>query len=184
MPNIADYVYYRLVYDYLNSEIADFGMDLMKRMMTWASAIALTLVTLWILIQGFRIATGRSRESLMEVVINMGRIVVVVAAATTMAIAGSDIHTFLTKDLDKEVHGLFTGNDNETTADSIDKYHQRGSGRARRCGNADGQGPLQLDRHVRHGKPADDGRRHAAALPVRYRSVHRPRATLHPVSHL
>ena len=121
MPNIADYVYYRLVYDYLNDEIATFGMELMKRMMTWASAIALTLVTLWILIQGFRIATGRSRESLMEVVINMGRIVVVVAAATTMAIAGSDIHTFLTKDLDKEVHGLFTGNDDETTADSIDK---------------------------------------------------------------
>lgn len=121
MPNIADYVYYRLVYDYLNDQIADFGMDLMKRMMTWASAIALTLVTLWILVQGFRIATGRSRESLMEVVINMGRIAVIVAAATTMAIAGRDLHTFLTTDIDKEVHELFTGNTNETTADTIDK---------------------------------------------------------------
>ncbi|APG04867.1 type VI secretion protein [Luteibacter rhizovicinus DSM 16549] len=121
MPNIADYVYYRLVYDYLNDQIAEFGMDLMKRMMTWASAIALTLVTLWIIVQGFRIATGRSRESLMEVVINMGRIVVVVAAATTMALAGRDLHTFLTTDLDMEIHELFTGNANQTTADSIDQ---------------------------------------------------------------
>jgi type IV secretion system protein VirB6 len=121
MPNIADYVYYRLVYDYLNDKIHDFGMDLMHRMMTWASAIALTLVTLYIIIQGFRIATGRSRENLMEVVINMGRIVVVIAAATTMAVMGSDLHTFLTTDVDKEIHGLFTGNTNETTADAIDK---------------------------------------------------------------
>ena len=121
MPNIADYVYYRLVYDYLNDQIAEFGMDLMKRMMTWASAIALTLVTLWIIVQGFRIATGRSRESLMEVVINMGRIVVVVAAATTMALAGRDLHTFLTTDLDMEIHQLFTGNANQTTADAIDE---------------------------------------------------------------
>jgi type IV secretion system protein VirB6 len=121
MPNIADYVYYRLVYDYLNDQIHDFGMDLMHRLMSWASAIALTLVTLYILIQGFRIMTGRSRESLMEVVINMGRIVVVIAAATTMAVMGSDLHTFLTTDVDKEVHQLFTGNGDETTADSIDK---------------------------------------------------------------
>ena len=28
----------------------------MGRMMTWASAVALVLVTLWILIQGYRIA--------------------------------------------------------------------------------------------------------------------------------
>ena len=121
MPNIADYVYYRLVYDYLDKKITVFGMDLMTRMMTWVSAIALTLVTLWILLQGYRIATGRSRESLMETVINMGRIVVIIAAATTMAIGSSDLKTLFTSDLDKVVHGLFTGDENTSTADAIDQ---------------------------------------------------------------
>src|ERR1700754_1967661 len=121
MSDIANYVYFQLVYKYLQDKINTFGMDLMHRMMTWASAIALTLVTLWILVQGFRIITGRSRESLMEVVINMGRIVVIVAAATTMAVASTDLNKFLTTQLDEEVHYLFTGNENETTSSAIDE---------------------------------------------------------------
>lgn len=122
MPtNIADYVYYRLVYDYLSDEISTFGMSLMKNLMTWASGIALILVTLWIIIQGYRIMTGQSREPLMATVLNMGRIAVIVGAATTMAFAGSDLHTYLTKNLDKEINGLFTGHDDKTTSSSIDE---------------------------------------------------------------
>ncbi|WP_081996490.1 type IV secretion system protein [Luteibacter sp. 9133] len=122
MPtNIADYVYYRLVYDYLSDEISTFGMTLMKNLMSWASAIALVLVTLWIMFQGFRILTGQSREPLMATVLNLGRIAVVIGAATTMAFAGSGLHQFLTVDLDKEINGLFTGKDDATTSSSIDK---------------------------------------------------------------
>lgn len=121
MPNITGYIYFRLVYDYLNTQISKFGMDLMGRMMSWASAIALVLVTIWILLQGYRILTGQSREPLMATVLNMGRIVVIVGAATTMAVAGTGLHQFLTVDLDKEVHELFTGDGNNTTAESIDR---------------------------------------------------------------
>jgi type IV secretion system protein VirB6 len=122
MPtNIADYVYYRLVYDYLSDEISRFGMSLMENLMAWASGIALVLVTIWIFFQGFRVLTGQSREPLMATVLNLGRIVVIVGAATTMAFAGTGLHTFLTKDLDKEINGLFTGNDDTTTSASIDK---------------------------------------------------------------
>ncbi|MDQ7995305.1 MAG: type IV secretion system protein [Luteibacter sp.] len=121
MPNIADFIYYRLVYDYLNDQISEFGMKLMGRMMTWAAGIALVVVTLWILFQGYRILTGQSREPLMQTVLNMGRIAVIVGAATTMALAGTDLHDWLTVGLDKEVHGLFTGDDDSTTSESIDK---------------------------------------------------------------
>jgi len=120
MANPADYVYYKLVYDYLIYEIDDFSEHLIGHTMAWASAVALTLVTLWILIQGFRIATGRSRDSLMSTVVDMGRIAVIVAAATTMAIAGTDIRTLLTKDIDKAVHYMFTGH-NGNTSDAIDE---------------------------------------------------------------
>jgi type IV secretion system protein VirB6 len=120
MPEVSGYLYYRLVYGYLSDKINAFGGELMGNMMKWAAAIAMVLVTVWIIIQGYRLLTGQSREPLMATVLNMGRIAVIVGAATTMAVAGIDLQKYLTVDLDKEVHGLFTGNDSKTTADSID----------------------------------------------------------------
>lgn len=72
--NLGDFVLFKLVNDYFNSEIQDFGMDLMKRAMRWVSAIALTVTTLWILILGYRIATGQSRESAMATMIKAGKV--------------------------------------------------------------------------------------------------------------
>lgn len=120
MANLADYVYYRLVYNYLDKEIDRFSEQLVTNSMRWASAVALTLVTLWILIQGFRIATGRSRDSLMSTVIDMGRVSMIVAAATTMAIAGTNLRTLLTKDMDRAVHHLLTGKSGDTSG-TIDR---------------------------------------------------------------
>ncbi|HKT29209.1 type IV secretion system protein [Dyella sp.] len=121
MPNIGDYIYFSLVYEYLNQQINQFGLNLMTRAMTWASAIALTLVTLWIIVQGYRLLTGQSREPLMHMVLNMARIAVIVSAATTMSVVGTNLHDWLTIGLDKEVHGLFTGNGDESTAQDVDK---------------------------------------------------------------
>src|SRR5690349_17845317 len=121
MPTtIGDFVYFKLVYDYLEDKINEFGMDLMGRTMAWASGIALVLVTLWIMIQGYRILTGQSRESMMAMVTHMTRVVVIVTAATTMSIFGSDLHRFLTVDLGKEINQVLTGSD-DTPADVIDR---------------------------------------------------------------
>jgi len=70
---------------------------------------------------GYRLITGKSCKPLMHMVINMARIAVIVSAATTMSVMGTDLHGWLTKGLDKEVHGLFTGNDHQTTAQAIDR---------------------------------------------------------------
>ncbi|MEX1829789.1 type IV secretion system protein [Luteibacter sp. CQ10] len=121
MPNVASYIYFKLVYNYLDKEIAKFGDLLMDRTAKWASAISLTLVTVWILAQGFRIISGQSREPMMGKVLHMGRIAVIVSAASTMTLAGTNLHHLLTVDLDKEVHGLFTGQPNRTTAAAIDE---------------------------------------------------------------
>lgn len=121
MPtNIANFVYFKLVYDYLNTQINTFGMDLMGRMMAWASGIALILVTLWIMVQGYRIVTGQSREPMMAMVTNMTRIALVVTTATTMAIFGGNLHQYLTTDLSTEINQLFTGN-TDTAAETIDQ---------------------------------------------------------------
>lgn len=121
MQDVTAYIYYRLIYNWLSDKIETFGYDMMGRVAGWASAVALTLVTIWILIQGYRILTGTMREPLMATVLNMGRVAVIVSAATTMAFAGTDLHKFLTETLDKQVHGFFTGNYDQTTSSAIDR---------------------------------------------------------------
>ena len=113
------FVYFVLIYNWLSDKINTFGMDLMANLMTWASGIALVLVTLWIMIQGYRMITGQSRDSMMALVMSMTRVAVIVTAATTMSMFGANLHHFLTIDLSTEVNHLFTG-DNSTAAQTID----------------------------------------------------------------
>ena len=115
-----NFVFYVLVYNYLNDKINTFGMGLMTSVMTWVSAIALLMVTLWIMIQGYRLISGQSRDSMMAMVLNMTRIAIIVTAATTMSIFGSNLHNLFTSELSTDINQLFTG-DNQTAAQSIDK---------------------------------------------------------------
>jgi type IV secretion system protein VirB6 len=115
-----NFVFYVLVYNYLNDKINTFGMGLMTSVMTWVSAIALLMVTLWVMIQGYRLITGQSRDSMMAMVLNMTRIAIIVSAATTMSIFGSNLHHLFTTELSTDINQLFTG-DNQTAAQSIDR---------------------------------------------------------------
>ncbi len=114
------FVYFVLIYNWLSDKINHFGLNLMASLMTWASGIALILVTLWIMIQGYRMITGQSRDSMMALVMSMTRVAIIVTAATTMSMFGASLHHFLTTDLSTEVNHLFTG-DNTTTAQTIDE---------------------------------------------------------------
>ncbi|MBX9400498.1 type IV secretion system protein [Lysobacter sp. BMK333-48F3] len=118
---IGDFVFFRLIDEYFRAEIDRFGLQLMARAMAWASAVALSLVTLWILVAGYRIVTGRSRESMPALVADLSRIAVIVAVATGMSLSGVRLHEFLTVDLDREIHELFTGIEGRTAAQSIDE---------------------------------------------------------------
>lgn len=105
---------------YLQNEIHEFGIDLMGRAMQWVSGISLTLLTLWIMIQGYRIVTGQSRESMMALVTNSLRSVLILTAATMMAMFGTDLHQFLNDDVKKEINWVVTG-ENTTPEDKIDE---------------------------------------------------------------
>lgn len=93
MSNLGDYLYYSLIYSYLQTKITNFQDSFLNAVGAWASAIALTLITLWILIQGFRIITGQSRDSMMALTVNAARIAVIVAAATSMSIFAVPLQT-------------------------------------------------------------------------------------------
>lgn len=117
--NIGDFVFFKLVNNYFTNEIDKFGLAVMGRAMTWVSAIALTATTLWVLLLGYRIATGQSRESAMTTMIKATKIVIIVAIASAVGANGSSVQT-MTQDLDANIHWLFTG-DQESSAEAIDK---------------------------------------------------------------
>jgi len=108
--NTGDYIFFSLVNSYLKSQIAHFQEDVLGRMSLWVSTFAVILVTLWIMIQGYRMVTGQTKEPMMALVANMAKIVFIVSVATTLAVAGNDIQELLTTDLGKHINFIFTGN--------------------------------------------------------------------------
>lgn len=115
-----DFVFFTLIYKWISEEIASFGSDLMARSMVWVSTVALTLMTLWILIQGYRMVSGQSRESMMSLVLHLSRNAVIVAAATTMAVGSVNLQKFFTHDLARGINQLVTGK-NESPVKAIDQ---------------------------------------------------------------
>lgn len=109
--SIGDFVFFRLILDYLSKRINEFGVELVNNMMAWVGGIALVLMTLWVLIQGYRIISGQSRDSMMALVTNMARAALIVSVATSMAIFGTSIQDFLVNDVKGLISHVVTGND-------------------------------------------------------------------------
>ena len=120
VQSIGDFVFFRLILDFLHDRINEFGLDMMKRMMKWVGGMALTLMTLWVLVQGFRIVTGRSRDSMMVLVTNVARAALIVSVATSFAMFGTSLQKFLTGDVKGVITTMVTGK-NEKPEDQIDR---------------------------------------------------------------
>lgn len=113
------FVYFVLIYNWLSDRIDTFAMNLMATFMTWASAVALVFVTLWILIQGYRMITGQSRESMMALVLGMTRVAIIVSVATSMSVFGTSLLNLFSTELSTGINQMFTG-DSSTAAQTID----------------------------------------------------------------
>jgi len=111
VQSVGEFVFFRLILAYLREEIQKFGIELLGRMMAWVGMAALTMLTLWILVQGFRIVTGQSRDSMMALVMNSLKATLILSIATSMAMFGTGLHKFLTEDVKKEINHVGTGDD-------------------------------------------------------------------------
>lgn len=117
---MTNFVFFTLIYTWMTNKISTFTTTLMGSVMLWVSGLALVLVTIWILITGYRVITGQLREPLIAVVTQMARVVIILSAATTMSVFGANLSTFLTTDLSNEINQVVTGSTDSVYAD-IDK---------------------------------------------------------------
>lgn len=120
VQSFGDLLYYSLVSDFIRNEIDSFGFKLMERVSALVGTTALTVVTIWVLIQGYRIISGRSRDSSMAFVLSVLRVTLIVTAATTIGVVGSGAHKFISKDLPDAIAATITGNDGDTIEKQID----------------------------------------------------------------
>jgi len=117
---ISELLFFREINNFLTSQIDLFRDNLLGRTASLLGGAALSLLTLWIMIQGYRIAIGQSRESLMGLVTNSLRAVLIVGLATAAAAGGGSTYRTLTDGLSSEVSQMVTGTD-EDVYDRVDK---------------------------------------------------------------
>lgn len=121
---VERWAFFRLVFDWVDEEINIFRDNLLGEMAEWVGGIAFVLLTLWVLLQGYRIVTGQSRQFMMELVVKSLKWVLIITVATTFAMGSSNIHQLLTDDMPRTINQLVTGDD-EGPEDSIDDNLQQ-----------------------------------------------------------
>ncbi|SDR22698.1 type IV secretion system protein [Pseudoxanthomonas sp. CF125] len=111
MEELRNFFFFRVIYDFIHSEIDQFAIQLLARTMALVSAAALSVLTLWILIRGYRIVTGQSHQPMLGLVVDSLRTTIILGFACGMALGGSTLYEFLGSDLPNEISRVVTGSD-------------------------------------------------------------------------
>lgn len=117
--SIAQWFFFQEVFSFLDGEIDTFRHNVVGNLLEFVAAISLIVLTVWIFFQGFMIVTGRSRESMMGLVVNSLRATLIVFAASTMAFGATTIYTFISDTMPKGINEMVTG-EYEQPARNID----------------------------------------------------------------
>lgn len=102
--------FFSSINDFLNEAIQKFADGLLGRTMKFVGSVSVVLMTIWITIQGYRIVTGQSRDSMAALVMNSLKATLIVGIATGWAIGGgSSIFKFLGTDVQEDITKTVTG---------------------------------------------------------------------------
>lgn len=118
LPNM---VFFHEINGFLDDEIGEFAGNLLGRVVAVAGSAALALLTLWILVQGWRIATGLSREPMMALVGDALKAVLVIGIATGAAAGAGSTYRTLTDGLGEVVAQVVSGHEDGGAYEDIDR---------------------------------------------------------------
>jgi len=96
ITDINNFAFFNLINDYLRDEIDTFQWNLLTSTAQLIGAIGLTVLSIWIMFQGFRIITGRTHQSMMALVGDSLRAVLILGVATSAASVSSNLYWTLT----------------------------------------------------------------------------------------
>lgn len=116
---MGQFVFFTLINEYLSHQINNFQWALLQRTSMLVGGVFLILMTLWIMFQGYRRITGQSQESMMALVSDSLRAVLIFAVATSMAAGSQGLYWTLSDGLSNDIVQLVTGK-NASPFQSID----------------------------------------------------------------
>ena len=117
---IGEYVFFDAISGYLDREIVRITGEMVTRSTQLVMMFALALMTVWITVVGYQMVSGTFRGSMMSLVTDMGKKVLIITTAASMALFGTDLHHFIDHDVDSAINGLVTGQ-NVPTSTAIDE---------------------------------------------------------------
>ncbi|WP_127168168.1 type IV secretion system protein [Xanthomonas euvesicatoria] len=120
LSGLGNYAFFSLINDFLRDEIDIFQWTLLQRTSALIGIVSLTVLTLWVMFQGYRIVTGQSREAAMGLVVTALRASLIIGLATSMAEGSSKLYWTLTDGVSQSITQVVTG-DSKSPYDAIDK---------------------------------------------------------------
>jgi type IV secretion system protein VirB6 len=121
ISGLVNLAFYQEINNFLRDELSEFQTNLVGRMMTFLGVIALAVLTIWIFYQGFRILTGRSRESMMGLVVDSLRATLIIGFATGFAAGNATIYNGITDGLGDVIVGVVADGDANSLYGDMDK---------------------------------------------------------------
>src|SRR5690606_6113313 len=120
LPNM---IFFAEINDFLDDElIGEYLPNLGARVLRVLGGVGITLLTLWIMVQGYRVVTGQSRESMMALVVSSLRATFIIGIALGVAISWGPIYQALTDGLTRTINETMTGDeDAEGSYGNIDR---------------------------------------------------------------
>jgi virB6 protein len=104
-----DLLLYTGIRDYLYARIGYFTEVVLSKNLNLALTMVLALLTLWIMVQGYLIVTGRSQEGLKGFIFNLGKNYVVIAIALGVSLGSSFSVRVLTDNLANGISQVMHG---------------------------------------------------------------------------
>ena len=121
IDGLAQMAFYDAIYSFLETSIDRFADDTLNRVTRMVAGAALTALTIWFMLQGFRIVTGQSRESMSALMANSARAALICVCASGFAFYGKDLRNLIVDDLGGQITELVTGEDDGDVNSMIDK---------------------------------------------------------------
>ena len=112
VPDLGGLVFFSLVREFIKHQMDSYLSDGLNRIISFCGVIAITLLTLWIMLEGYRIMTGQSRTPLVGFIVNAGKAVMIVSIATSTALYNDWVVDTI-DDFRDEVTYLMTGSDQD-----------------------------------------------------------------------
>ena len=107
---MMDLLLYTSIRDYIYARISFFTEVVLSRNLSLALTMVLALLTLWVMIQGYLLVTGRSQEGVKGFIFNLGKNYIVITIALGVSIGSNFSVRTLTDTLSNGVSQIMHGN--------------------------------------------------------------------------